>query len=172
MKVNKYTYDEKLMAEYYIRLGYEYIAKDKDGSVHVFISEIEKVDSHWELKESPLNYKYSNYIDLFRTKVPEGHFKLPNISWENDTPTSLTDILAHKEIDVLDDDWFYCKDHKTLKKIEQAIEKAKSKKAELKEYKDGSFYEVCPICGNQIRVAGHMTAKYCCECGQKIDWEE
>ncbi|MBQ0124748.1 MAG: hypothetical protein KBS59_00300 [Clostridiales bacterium] len=58
----------------------------------------------------------------------------------------------------------------------QALDKQIEKKPVLKKADwDGQIYEICPICGNQIRIAGHMMAEYCCMCGQAIealDWSE
>lgn len=59
-----------------------------------------------------------------------------------------------------------------------AIEKQIPKKPKRIEYVDGGAEDDCPNCGKRIcMVFGNgdtfrWQMPYCCDCGQKLDWEE
>lgn len=62
--------------------------------------------------------------------------------------------------------------------IIKAIDKQMPKKPKRIEYVDGGAEEDCPNCGKRICMVFRngdtfrWQMPYCCDCGQKLDWEE
>lgn len=41
--------------------------------------------------------------------------------------------------------------------------------------RDGHLYTIrdtCPVCDNHLYIGGAYRMKYCCDCGQAIDWSK
>ena len=54
-----------------------------------------------------------------------------------------------------------------MRVCKEALEKQIPKKVEVIDKNYGIY--TCPTCGESVR---HMVYKYCCRCGQELDWSE
>ena len=81
----KLTEDEKVILRN-IDKDYKYIARDKDGSLRIYINKVQKCDNKawWELTKCD----YEN-LDIFR------HL-FQFIKWEDDEPCSIKELLANE----------------------------------------------------------------------------
>lgn len=58
----------------------------------------------------------------------------------------------------------------TIEALEKQLPKKEVKKTAITYDGELQEYGVCPICGEQARIAGTMTAKYCWKCGQRLEY--
>nr|DAM43384.1 MAG TPA: hypothetical protein [Caudoviricetes sp.] len=68
-------------------------------------------------------------------------------------------------------DWRQYRKIGTLEECRAAVEKQKAKRPDGGRDIDGKDYLICPNCC-AIVADGEWTAKFCPDCGQKLDWSD
>ncbi len=94
----------KFMFEEFIKMGYKYIARDKDGAIFAYSSKPTKKNKVWILDSAPVNDTYQNISLISRmfTDVKWGDkkpFEIPCVNWDDvpvDTKVIVTGVHDSK----------------------------------------------------------------------------